>query len=201
MALPEARRADLLAFVALLTKWNRAYNLTAVRDPSEMVARHLLDSLAITPYLRGSRHLDLGSGAGLPGMVLALADRAPAWVLLDANAKKTRFLTQVVLEREPGNVEVVQARAEVYAPADRFDTVVARAVAPLPALFPLASRLCAAGGRILAMKGVHPAAELAALPDAVAHGARVHRLRVPGIASQRHLVRFDLDSSGAVRSE
>ncbi len=208
MALPEARRAALIAFLALLSKWNRAYHLTAVRDPMEMVPRHLLDSLAVLPYLHGPRILDLGSGAGLPGMVLALVDPGREWVLLDSNAKKTRFLTQVVIELRPGNVEVVQTRAEAYAPDRPFTTVIARALAPLRTIVRLARPLCAAEGRILAMKGVYPQAELAELgsnrlqmpnrPDM--KETRVHRLQVPGLAGERHLVRIDLPSPGAVGS-
>ncbi|MGH8591351.1 MAG: 16S rRNA (guanine(527)-N(7))-methyltransferase RsmG [Gammaproteobacteria bacterium] len=208
MALPEARFAALIAFLALLAKWNRAFNLTAVRDPVEMVPRHLLDSLAVWPYVRGPRILDLGSGAGLPGMVLALVDPEREWVLLDSNAKKTRFLTQVVIELRPGNVEVVQARAEAYAPARPFTTVIARALAPLSTVLRLARPLCAAEGRILAMKGVYPEAELAELAPNRPHmpnrphikGARVHRLQIPGLAGQRHLVQIDLPSPGAVES-
>lgn len=202
MALPEARFAALIAFLALLAKWNRAFNLTAVRDPVDMVPRHLLDSLAVLPYLHGPRILDLGSGAGLPGMVLALVDPEREWVLLDSNAKKTRFLTQIVIELRPGNVEVVQARAEAYAPARPFTTVIARALAPLSTVFRLARPLCAAEGRILAMKGVYPEAELAELGPNRPHsnGARVHRLQIPGLAGERHLVQIDLPSPGAVES-
>ena len=214
MALPEARFAALIAFLALLAKWNRAFNLTAVRDPVDMVPRHLLDSLAVLPYLHGPRILDLGSGAGLPGMVLALVDPEREWVLLDSNAKKTRFLTQIVIELRPDNVEVVQARAEAYVPARPFTTVIARALAPLSTVFRLARPLCAAEGRILAMKGLYPEAELAELGPNRPHmpnrahmpntphmkGARVHRLQIPGLAGERHLVQIDLPSPGAVES-
>ncbi|MCA1851310.1 MAG: 16S rRNA (guanine(527)-N(7))-methyltransferase RsmG [Beggiatoa sp.] len=196
MALPEARRAALIAFLMLLAKWNRAFNLTAVRDPVEMVPHHLLDSLAVWPYLHGPRILDLGSGAGLPGMVLALADPEREWVLLDSNVKKTRFLTQIVIELRPGNVEVVQARAEAYAPARPFATVIARALAPLVTVFRLARPLCAAKGRILAMKGIYPGVELAELGPDRPHmkGMQVHRLQIPGLAGERHLVQIDLPS-------
>lgn len=202
MALPEARFAALIAFLALLAKWNRAFNLTAVRDPLDMVPRHLLDSLAVWPYLHGPRILDLGSGAGLPGMVLALVDPEREWVLLDSNAKKTQFLTQIVIELRPGNVEVVQARAEAYAPPRPFTTVIARALAPLSTVFRLARPLCAAEGRILAMKGVYPEPELAELGPNRPHSnrARVHRLQIPGLARERHLVQIDLPSPGAVES-
>jgi 16S rRNA (guanine527-N7)-methyltransferase len=202
VALPEARFAALIAFLALLAKWNRAFNLTAVRDPVDMVPRHLLDSLAVWPYLRGPRILDLGSGAGLPGMVLALVDPEREWVLLDSNAKKTRFLTQIVIELRPDNVEVVQARAEAYTPARPFTTVIARALAPLSTVFRLARPLCTAEGRVLAMKGIYPEAELAELGPNRLHidGARIHRLRIPGLAGERHLVQIDLPSPGAVES-
>jgi 16S rRNA (guanine527-N7)-methyltransferase len=197
IALPAPRRAALIAYLTVLAKWNRAYNLTAVRDPLAMVPRHLLDSLSLWPYLEGPRVLDLGSGAGLPGMVLALCDPGREWVLLDSNAKKTRFLTQCVIELQPGNVEVVQARAEAYRAATPFTTVVTRAVAPLATVVGLARRLSVPGGRILAMKGVYPEAELAGLEEAA---VRVHRLMVPGLAAERHLVQIDLPSPGEVRS-
>jgi 16S rRNA (guanine527-N7)-methyltransferase len=197
MALPEPRRAALIAYLTMLSRWNRAYNLTAVRDPLEMVPRHVLDSLSVWPYIEGSRALDLGSGAGLPGMVLALADPGIEWVLLDSNAKKTRFLTQCLIELRPGNVEVVEARAEAYVPADPFTTVVTRAVAPLSTILGLARRLLAPEGRILAMKGAYPEAELAGLG---VPATRVHRLAVPLLSAQRHLVQIDLLSPGEVRS-
>jgi len=123
LALAPAAQEKLIAYIELLAKWNQAYNLTAVRDPEQMIARHLLDSLAILPWVRGPRVLDIGSGAGLPGIPLALARPELQFVLLDSNAKKTRFITQALAELGLENVEVVHSRVEKYQPAVPFDPV------------------------------------------------------------------------------
>jgi len=175
----------LLAYVALLEKWNRTYNLTAVRDPQDMVTRHLLDSLAIAPYLSGQRVLDIGSGPGLPGIPLAIARPDLSFTLLDANAKKTRFMTQVVGELALNNVEVVQNRVENYRPVQKFDTLVSRAFASIADMLNGAQHLCAPHGRYLAMKGAYPEAELAAVPPGFA--CEVVALQVPGLGAKRHL--------------
>jgi len=188
LALAACAGDALLDYVELLGRWNRAYNLTAVRRPEDVVRRHLLDCLVVLPYVRGTRILDLGSGAGLPGLVLALAAPERHWVLLDANAKKTRFCRQAAARLAADGVEVVQARAESYRPAVRFDTVMARALGPVARLAALAEPLCAKGGVILAMKGRRPDAEVAALPAALRSRTRVRPLRVPGLAEPRHLV-------------
>jgi len=180
-------RQRLLTFVHLLAKWNAAYNLTAVRDPQEMIARHLLDSLVLLPYLHGARVLDIGTGPGLPGIPLALARPDIAFTLLDANAKKTRFVTQAVGELGLKNVEVVQARVENYRPEQKFDTLVARAFSSIAELLKSAQHLCAPGGRFLAMKGVYPEEELAAIPAEFAV-SEVAALKVPGLDAARHLV-------------
>lgn len=179
-------RQRLLTFVHLLARWNAAYNLTAVRDPQEMIARHLLDSLVLLPYLRGARVLDIGTGPGLPGIPLALARPDIAFTLLDANAKKTRFVTQAVGELGLKNVEVVQARVENYRPEQKFDTLVARAFSSIAELLKSAQHLCAPGGRFLAMKGVYPEKELAAIPAEFAV-SEVLALKVPGLDAARHL--------------
>ena len=126
-ALPADAQARLLAYVHLLEKWNRTYNLTAVRAPEQMIPRHLLDSLAILPYLQGQRVLDMGTGAGLPGIPLAMARPDLDFVLLDSNAKKTRFVTQACAELGLKNIEITQERVEKYQPARPFDTLVSRA--------------------------------------------------------------------------
>lgn len=187
LALPPATQASLLAYLRLLEKWNRAYNLTAVRDPRQMVVRHLLDSLAILPYVRGPRVLDIGTGPGLPGIPLALA--RPDWqlTLLDSNAKKTRFVTQAVAELGLKNVEVVTERLEKFRPAARFDTLVSRAYSAIADMLQAGGPLCAPGGRILAMKGVYPAEELAALPPGY-RVETVEALKVPGLEAARHVV-------------
>lgn len=182
---PEQRRL-LLAYLRLLEKWNSAYNLTAVRDPVDMVTRHLLDSLAILPHLYGRRVLDIGTGAGLPGIPLAIARPAPTFTLLDANAKKTRFVTQAVGELHLINVEVRQTRAEHYHPAQNFDTLVSRAFASIADMLAAARHLCAPGGRFLAMKGTYPENELAAVP--AGYAVEVLALAVPGLSAERHVV-------------
>lgn len=186
LALDTRATHRLLDYLQLLAKWNTAFNLTAIRDPEEMVTRHLLDSLAILPWLQGPRVLDVGSGAGLPGIPLAIARPDLAFTLLDANAKKTRFITQAVGELGLKNVEVVQNRAENYRPSATFDTLVSRAFASIADMLAATRHLCAPHGRFLAMKGVYPEEELAAVPAEMA--TETVALRVPGLAAARHLV-------------
>jgi 16S rRNA (guanine527-N7)-methyltransferase len=188
-------QAQLLDYVRLLDKWNRVYNLTAVRDPAEMVTRHLLDSLTVMPFLdkesEGKRILDVGTGAGLPGIPLALlsAQTYPEreFVLLDSNSKKTRFLQQAVAELGLENVQVVHARTESFLPEQGFDVVVSRAFASVADMLAGAGRHCVPGGIMLAMKGADPAAELVDLDEAFVL-EQVTRLTVPGLAEERHLV-------------
>ncbi len=187
VALPDPAIERLVAYLALLERWNRAYNLTAVRDPDAMVIRHLLDSLSVLPWLEGPRILDVGSGAGLPGIPLAVARPALAFCLLDSNGKRTRFLTQAVAELQLKNVEIVRCRAEDYQPAWRFNSVVSRAFATLADLLSSAGRLCAPNGRLLAMKGVFPDDELARLPPGYLLSG-VYPLRVPNLEAERCLV-------------
>jgi 16S rRNA (guanine527-N7)-methyltransferase len=187
-----SQRAGLLAYVTLLTRWNRIYNLTAVRDPLEMVGRHLLDSLTVGPYLFGDSVLDLGTGAGLPGIPLALLHPGRRFWLLDGNGKKTRFVRQVVMELGLTNCEVVQARMESYRPARKFATIVARAVATLVDLQTLAEPLLDRPGRLLLMKGRAPEAELEDLIPC-SKTTEVHRLAVPFVVGERHLIELRLD--------
>ena len=182
--------STLLAYLDLLVRWNRTYNLTAVRDPTEMISRHLLDSLSVLPWLVGHRLLDAGSGAGLPGVPLAIARPEMAVTLLDSAGKKIRFLNHLRRELTLGNVQAEQARLETYAPGAPFDAIVSRAFASLAA-FAAAARHLAGTARLLAMKGRYPAHELAELPDWV----RVHsveQLVVPGLQEDRHLVIMSL---------
>jgi 16S rRNA (guanine527-N7)-methyltransferase len=188
LELAAAPQQQLLGYLALLAKWNRAYNLTAVRDPAEMVSRQLLDSLSILPWVRGPRVLDVGSGGGLPGIPLAIA--RPDWhlTLLDSNGKKTRFLTQARLELGLHNVVVVQARAEdLRCPAGQcFDTITSRAFASLGRMLALTRHLLAPGGRWVAMKG--PAEEPHGEPLADDLQVQVQRLQVPGASGERRAV-------------
>jgi 16S rRNA (guanine527-N7)-methyltransferase len=185
--LPDDRTDRLLAYVALLVRWNAAYNLTAVRDPAEMVPRHLLDSLAILPRVSGPRLLDVGTGPGLPGIPLAIADPTLRVTLLDANGKKVRFCRQAVIELGLDNVEVVQARVEAYRPAEGFATITARAVADLPSLVAGVRHLLGPDTTLLAMKGALPEAEMARLrAEGLSVSARP--LQVPHVQGERHLI-------------
>lgn len=184
--LPAAARDALAAYTALVERWNRAYNLVGPRELRHFVPRHLLDSLSVLPWLAGDEVLDVGSGAGLPGLVLAIAQPQRRFVLLDSRAKRIRFLDHAVAALGVGNAETVACRVETYRPGRRFPTIVSRATLALPALAGAARPLLAAGGRVLAMKGRHPGAEIAALGAGAA--AEVHRLRVPGSDAERHLV-------------
>jgi len=184
---PAHLRAPLLAFLKLLEKWNAAYNLTAVREPEKMVTHHLLDSLAVIPHLRGPRIVDVGAGAGIPGIPLALACPDFEFVLLDSNAKKTRFITQAINELGLTNVGVARARAEDYRPAQPFDTVISRAFASLAEMLEMTQHLGASNGVFVAMKGNYPEDEMAAVP----HSFRiegVEPVHVPDLNAQRHVV-------------
>lgn len=184
--LAPARQAQLLRYLGLLVKWNRAYNLTAVRDPAEMVSRQLLDSLSILPLVAGPRVLDVGTGAGLPGIPLAIA--RPDWslTLLDSNGKKTRFVNQVRLELRLANVAVQQARVEDYRPALGFDTITSRAFAALDQLLVRTGHLLAPGGCWVAMKGPAEGGAREGLPAGLA--VSLHQLAVPGAVGERRAV-------------
>ena len=176
-----------LWFLRELSKWNTAYNLTAIRDPAQMVTHHLLDSLSVLPYIHGQRCLDVGTGAGLPGLVLALARPQSHWTLLDSKSKKIRFLQHIVLELKPANVELVTSRAEDYEPPQLFSTIVSRAFSSLVDFQRITAHLKAKEGHLLAMKGTRPEHELAELIDVKPD---VVKLRVPGLESERHVVIF-----------
>ncbi|WP_372982310.1 16S rRNA (guanine(527)-N(7))-methyltransferase RsmG [Marinobacter sediminum] len=187
VSLSEAQQQQLLAFLNLLNKWNRAYNLTAVRDEREMVSRQLLDSLSILPRVTTQHLLDVGAGGGLPGIPLAIALPERRFTLLDSNGKKTRFLNQCVLELGLGNVEVIHGRAEACTPEQPFTQISSRAFTALENLVSWCGDLLANGGEFLAMKGQFPDDEVAALPA----GWQVkssHSLEVPGADGDRHLL-------------
>ena len=183
---------QLLAYLELLCRWNRTYNLTAIRDPAGMITRHLLDSLSILPWVSGPRLLDAGTGGGLPGVPLAIARPELGVTLLDSSGKKVRFLNHLRRELSLPNVHPVQARLEEYESGTEFDTIVSRAFASLAA-FAEAARHLAGNARLLAMKGRFPAAELDALPGWVQLHS-VEKLEVPGLQEDRHLVIMSVNS-------
>lgn len=187
LSLGMEQRGRLLDYIALLQKWNRVYNLTAVRAAENMLYQHLLDSLAVLPYAGTGRLLDVGSGAGLPGIPLAIVAPELQITLLDSNHKKTTFLRQACIELGLGNVAVACARVDVFMPPQLFDTVISRAFSELSEFVRLSARLCRPGGKLLAMKGVYPHDELAQLPVEYRR-AEVVALNVPGLEAQRHLV-------------
>jgi len=193
LGLPAALAAPLLGYLALLARWNATYNLTAIRDPRDMVAKHLLDSLAMQPFVRGLRTLaDLGTGPGLPGIPLAIATPGLQVTLVESNGKKARFLREAARQLGLGNVQVAESRIEAFRPGTPFDAITARALATLPLILELGGHLPGPGGRLLAMKGVVPDEEIATLP-AGWRLAAVHPLRVPGLDAERHLVEVARD--------
>lgn len=186
--LDPALAPPLLDYLALLVRWNRTYNLTAIRDPHEMVTLHLLDSLALAPHLDGvARLADLGAGAGLPGIPLALACPGLQVELVESNGKKARFMRQAVRTLGLANATVHECRAEALDLPGRFDAITARALATLADIVAVGGHLLRPGGRLLALKGVRPDDEIAALPAGWQVGD-ITPLRVPGLAAERHLV-------------
>jgi 16S rRNA (guanine527-N7)-methyltransferase len=185
--LSESQHSQLLAYLALLIKWNKAYNLTAVRNPDEMVSRHLLDSLSVVRFVEGERQLDVGSGGGMPGIPLAILFPDMKITVLDSNGKKTRFLTQVKLELALSNLEVIHSRAEAFHPMLPFNGIISRAFSSLEDFTQWTRHMGDSDTRWLAMKGLHPAEELVALPaDFSLESAQA--LAVPGCQGQRHLL-------------
>ena len=180
-------RERLLRHLELLEKWNRVHNLTSIRDSQKAVSVHLLDSLAVTPYLNGKRLLDAGSGAGYPGIPIALLRPEIQVHLLDSNHKKCAFLRQAVADLGLRNVQVVCERLESWRPLERFDCVVSRALAEIAEIIGLVQHLLAPGGVIAAMKGLHPFEEIERIPPGY-RVRQVHVLTVPGLDAKRHLV-------------
>lgn len=193
LQLEEGQIELLLAYHELLVKWNRSYNLTAVRDPEQMISRHLLDSLSICAYLRGERFIDVGTGAGLPGVVLSIVFPDRQFDLLDSAGKKTRFLFQAVSSLGLSNITIHNTRAEGFQPELLFDGVISRAFASLQDIVDLCWHLLRPGGYFYCMKGKYPQQELEALKklsgDQKTYNVEAcHTLRVPGDEGERHLV-------------
>lgn len=186
-AIDSAVQHQLTEYLLLLAKWNQAYNLTSVRDVREMVTQHIVDSLSVASFVHGKRILDIGTGAGLPGIPLALQMPEREFVLLDSNGKKTRFLTHVIQTLKIKNVTVVQARAEAFKPEVCFDSVITRAFSSLAEFLEKTQSLCCSDGLFLAMKGNYPTEELVEISEQF-NVVAVHPLQVAGLDAQRHLV-------------
>jgi 16S rRNA (guanine527-N7)-methyltransferase len=189
MALNPSTGEALLRLVDELELGNAQFNLTAIRDRLSMLRKHVLDSLSLQPYLKGMRIADIGTGAGFPGLPLAIVNPKRRFILVEATGKKARFVVQTALALGCDNVQVVHSRAENYRPFELFDTVVARALSSLADFAAYAGHLCAPDGRLLAMKGKRPDEEISALPKSFRVLA-VHRLKIPGLDDERHLVEF-----------
>jgi len=189
----EDKIEQLLGFIKLIEKWNKAYNLTAIRNREDMARLHVLDSLAIVPFIEGKRVVDIGTGAGLPGIPLAIYLPEIKFTLLDSNAKKTRFVQQAILELKLKNVSVCHNRVEQYHPEKRFDTVITRAFAGLSDIVELTAHLLNKDGVLLAMKGQIP--DVSKLESAKTELIPVN---VPGISAERCLVKIQLISESEV---
>ena len=187
ITLDQGTQQRLLQYIALMEKWTGVYNLTAVREQSKMISHHLLDSLAVLPYINADSLIDVGSGAGLPGIPLALARPEMRVTLLDSNHKKTTFLQQACIELKLDNVSVINERVEAFQPPVGFDAVISRAFTDLSEFVKLTRHLLKPGGAWLAMKGLHPYEELAQLPEE-ARVEQVVPLTVPGLDAKRHLI-------------
>lgn len=185
--LDDKQQTKLIQYVELLDKWNKTYNLTAVRNPAQMVTRHLLDCLTVCPFLHGVNILDVGTGAGLPGIVLAIVFPEKQFTLLDSNNKKTRFVVQALSELELPNVVVVQSRVEEYQSPKVFDTVVTRAYSAINDMLQQTSHLLSESGVFLAMKGANPVSEIEGLSSKYVVKEN-HAIRVPGLDEERHLL-------------
>lgn len=187
IALDDAAAQKLLRLLDELDDWNQRMNLTAIRVREQQITKHLLDSLAVQPYLLGERVLDVGTGAGFPGLPLALVNPERQFTLLDSVAKKLRFVNHAAAALGLTNVTTVHSRAEDYRPKERFDVVISRAVGQIESFVQWAGHLCVGDGRLLAMKGRYPEAELQHIPSGwkLAHA---HRLTIPGLDEERHLV-------------
>lgn len=194
LSLSKDQEAQLLSYLHLLCQWNKTYNLTAIRHIDDMLVKHVFDSLSLLPHVNGKSLLDVGSGAGLPGIPLGIANPDLSVVLLDSSSKKTRFLTQAIYDLKLNNVKVVNTRLEEFAPKDCFDTIVSRAFSTIDVMLNHVGHLLNDKGQILAMKGVYPAVELENIPAGFKLIA-VHTLQVSGLDNERHVVCMEKEGS------
>lgn len=181
------KQHDLIAFVQLIDKWNKAYNLTSVRDPQEMLVKHILDSIVVAPHLKGQHFIDVGTGPGLPGIPLAIMLPQCQFVLLDSLGKRIRFIKQAAHELGLTNIVAVQSRVEEFVPSRPFDGVLSRAFASVKDMLHWCQHLVDSQGVFIALKGQFPADEIQQMPPQFRLG-EVIRLEVPGLQAERHLV-------------
>jgi 16S rRNA (guanine527-N7)-methyltransferase len=192
IVVPESDQTRLIQYLALIEKWNKVHNLTAIRDPQRMLAHHLLDSLAVLPHLGAAQSMvDVGSGAGLPGIPLAIARPQLSVTLLDSSHKRQAFQQQCKAELGLNNLVTIHSRVEDYRNDSAFDVVISRAFSDLSDFVQSSRHLCAKGGRIMAMKGLYPHEEIARLPDG-AQVIKVTELKVPGLDANRHLLEIQV---------
>jgi 16S rRNA (guanine527-N7)-methyltransferase len=185
--LSDHQKQQLISYVEMLNKWNKAYNLTSVRDPNEMIVKHILDSLVVAPHLKGDNYIDVGTGPGLPGVVLAIAHPDKHFVLLDSLGKRIRFLNQVKLNLKLTNITPVQSRVEKYIPEIPFDGVLSRAFASLKDMVDWCQHLVDHSGCFIALKGQFPEQEIEQLPASIVYQDKVV-LTVPELDAERHLI-------------
>jgi len=185
--LTDEQKLKLVKYVELLDKWNKAYNLTSVREPSQMMVKHILDALVVAPHINGKNYIDVGTGPGLPGIVLAIALPDTQFILLDSLGKRVRFLTQVKHELGLTNVTPVQSRVEDYQASVKLDGVLSRAFASIQDMVQWCEHLIDDSGKFIALKGQYPEEELASLPENIKFVENII-LEVPGLNAQRHLI-------------
>jgi 16S rRNA (guanine527-N7)-methyltransferase len=195
--LPAIAVTRLVTLLSELQRWGKRINLTSILDADQIVNAHILDSLAVRPFVRGPKVIDIGTGAGFPGLPLAIVEPDITFVLLDSNGKKVSFVNHMIGELGLSNATAVKARAEDYAPGERFDTVIARALALLPRLVELSAHLVREDGQLLALKGKHPATELEPISASAEWEYRVTELTVPGLEGHaRHVVSVHRTKTG-----